>query len=63
MSVPLNSAWAILVVEASRDGRWKPVYSMAISASPRRDLTAERNWVPFATGPGVTFADCTMCGL
>ena len=48
---------------ASRDGRWKPVYSMAISASRPRDLTAERNWVPFPTGPGVTFADRTMCGL
>ena len=51
------------MVEASRDGRWKPVYSMAISASRPRDLTAERNWVPFPTGPGVTFADRTMCGL
>ena len=51
------------MVEASRDGRWKPVYSMAISASRPRDLTAERNWVPFPTGPGVTFADRAMCGL
>jgi Protein of unknown function, DUF488 len=50
-------------VEASRDGRWKPVYSMVISASRPRDLTAERNWAPFPTGPGVTFADRTMCGL
>jgi hypothetical protein len=63
MSVPLNSARAILVDEASRDGRWKPVYSMTISASRPPDLTAERNWVPFPTGPGVTFADRTMCGL
>jgi hypothetical protein len=29
----------------------------------RRDLTAERNWVPFPADPGVTFADRTMCGL
>jgi hypothetical protein len=36
---------------------------MAISASRPRDLTAERNWVPFPTGPGVTFADRAMCGL
>ena len=50
------------MVEASRDGRWKPVYSMAISASRPRDLTAERNWVPFPVGPGVTFADRAMCG-
>lgn len=50
------------MVEASRDGRWKPVYSMAISASRPRDLTAERNWVPFPAGPGVTFADRAMCG-
>jgi hypothetical protein len=51
------------VVEASRDGRRKPGYSMAISASRPRDLTAERNWVPFPAGPGVTFVDRTMCGL
>ena len=63
MSVPLNSAWSIVVAGASREGRWKPVYSMAISASPPRDLTAGRNWVPFPAGPGVTFADRTMCGL
>jgi hypothetical protein len=36
---------------------------MAISASRPLDLTAERNWVPFPIGPGVTFADRTMCGL
>jgi hypothetical protein len=30
---------------------------------PVRVLTAERNWVPFPTGPGVTFADRTICGL
>ena len=51
------------MVEASRDGRSKPVYSMAISATPAPDLTAERNWVPVPTGPGVTFADRTMRGL
>jgi hypothetical protein len=48
------------VVEASRGGRWKPVYSMAISASRPRDLTAERNWVPFRLSqlvrPGGTLA-------
>ena len=63
MSVPLNSACAILMVKASRDGRCKPAYSMAIPGEPARDLTAERNRVPFPTGPGVTFADRTMCGL
>jgi hypothetical protein len=51
------------VVEASRDRRWKPVYSMAIPASRLRGLTAERNRVPVPAGPGVTFADRTMCEL
>ena len=51
------------MVEASQDGRWKPVYSVAISASRPLDLTAGRNWVPFPTGRGVTFADRIKCGL
>jgi hypothetical protein len=36
---------------------------MAIPASRPRDLTAVRNRVPVPAGPGVTFADRTMCGL
>ena len=36
---------------------------MAISASRPRDLTAERNWVPFPTGPAVIFSARTICGL
>jgi hypothetical protein len=51
------------VVKASRDGRCKPAYSMAIPGEPAPgpDRRAEPGALP--DRPGVTFADRTMRGL
>ena len=57
------SAWAIVVVVANSVGRSYPVHAISISTVRPMDATAERNRVPFPTGPAVIFSARTMRGL
>ncbi len=61
--VPLNSAAAIVVVEAIRCGRSNAVYSIRISTGRRPDPTAARNRLPTPIGPVETLSENTMSGL
>ena len=53
----------MVAVEANSVGLSYLVHSISISAVRPMDATAERNCVPFLTGPGVIFSARTICGL
>ena len=61
--VPLKSAAAIRLVEASRCGRSNPVYSICMSTGRRPERMVARNRVPTPIGPAVTFSETSMLGL
>ena len=63
VSVPLKSAAAIRVVEASRCGRSNAVYSIRMSTGRRPDRMVARNRLPTPMGPAVTFSQTSMFGL
>ena len=63
VSVPVKSAAAIRLVEASICGRSNAVYSIPIPSGRRPERMVARNRVPTPMGPPVTFSQPCMFGL